>query len=331
MVNDGLTYLAQSPVNCNRSNLENIYMGSSMIPSTYEPTVLIIANDGDLWERDFLREIIPSKQENWHWIQVRPSRLKRVIHCIGRLVRDRGCVLVYSSNILSYPEIWIYTLALRPRILIHLSDEWGTKVNHTRLANSVGLVVRQYHHALYKEPPNVAYMPLGYMVGMLGDQSSTSLHDIPSITDRNHIWAFVGHPNKQDRKRALHYFSEWRTGVSAQNMTPPEMFDLYRNSIFVPSPRGNVRLDCFRLYEASLAGAIPVVAGSPEEIADTFCMEQDPPWIIADTWEQAIEKCQEELESPARLQERQTRLLAWWKSRVADVKLRIRRALTPDQ
>ena len=32
-----------------------------------------------------------------------------------------------------------------------------------------------------------------------------------------------------------------------------------RNSIFVPSPMGNVNLDCFRLYEALELGAIPIL------------------------------------------------------------------------
>jgi hypothetical protein len=289
-------------------------------------TVLVLAKRG-LWESDFLQEIIPIETARWHWIPVRQGRLRGLIRCIGRVSHDRGGVLVFNSNDLFYPEISFYTRLLKPKVLIHLSDEWGTRLNYSRLANHVGLLVRQHHHGKYSEPKNVAYMPLGYMIGLVGGQHTTGLHGIPPISNRQNIWAFAGNPDKHDRPEVLRYFAEWRSGVRAQNMTPPEMFELYCNSVFVPSPRGNVRLDCFRLYEASVAGAIPVVAGSPEEIADTFCMEQDPPWIIADTWAHAIEKCREELQSPARLQERQTRLLTWWSSRVAGLRLRISEAL----
>jgi hypothetical protein len=41
--------------------------------------------------------------------------------------------------------------------------------------------------------------------------------------------------------------------------------------------RGRFSLDCFRIYEAILCGAIPVVIGSQHEIDQTFEFEGDPP------------------------------------------------------
>jgi hypothetical protein len=125
----------------------------------------------------------------------------------------------------------------------------------------------------------------------------------------------------------LQAFDAWKGGVRTEGLTPAAMFELYKNTIFVPSPRGNVRLDCFRHYEATLSGAIPVVAGDRSEIVDTFCKEGDPPWIIGDTWEHAVEQCKAELEAPELLQKRQERLLAWWKARVNGVQRRISEAL----
>ena len=40
--------------------------------------------------------------------------------------------------------------------------------------------------------------------------------------------------------------------------------NIYSQSIFVFNGRGNVFLDCFRLYEAIIAGAIPVIVGEKE-------------------------------------------------------------------
>eukprot|EP00170_Pyropia_yezoensis_P005769 contig_23458_g5787 len=39
---------------------------------------------------------------------------------------------------------------------------------------------------------------------------------------------------------------------------------------FVPNSHGNVVLDCFRLYEASMAGAIPVIVASAAEFRTNF-------------------------------------------------------------
>src|ERR1700730_10098326 len=204
---------------------------ASTTPLHSHPTVLVLAKRG-LWESDFLQEIIPIEPARWHWIPVRQGRLRGLIRCVGRVSQDRCGVLVFNSNDLFYPEISLYTRLLKPKVLIHLSDEWGTRSHYSRLANHVGLLVRQHHHGKYSEPKNVAYMPLGYMIGLVGGQNTTGLHGLPPLSNRPHIWAFAGNPNKHDRQEVLRYFAEWRSGVRAQNMTPPEMFELYRNSVF---------------------------------------------------------------------------------------------------
>lgn len=297
----------------------------------YGARVLAIARI-PIWERDFLRELIPIDDAQWDWIggftyRPRWQQLRHIVRCILKTRRAARRILIFSSNDFSYPEIQLLTHLLKARVLIHLSDEWGTRLKHTKLADDVDLLIRQYHHSVYREPANVVFMPLGYMTGMLQGQDSTTLNGIPPIAGREYAWGFVGNANKQNRQDVLRLFAKWRSGIQAENIIPVEVFELYKKSIFVPSPRGNVRLDCFRLYEATLAGAIPVVAGPAEEIADTFRMEREPPWIIADTWELAVEKCRAELARPELLQERQNRLRTWWRSRVDGVKTQIAEAL----
>lgn len=293
--------------------------------------VLVVARKR-LWERDFLGEIIPVRTEDWKWIEFgygtsRGSQALRMLRCTAVAPMVGGGVLAFSSNHLGLREVrWLIRLA-RPKVLVHLSDEWGVRPDFAGLASEVDLVVRQHHHGAYAEPRNVVHMPLGYMNGMLGGRSSTALDSLPPIASRCHVWSFAGDAQKQDRPEALSLFAQWRDGVCTEGIPPANMFELYRNSVFVPSPRGNVRLDCFRLYEASLAGAIPVVVGSPEELSETFCKEESPPWIFAFSWADAVAQCEREMNQPEQLQERQERLLAWWRERVAGVRGRVHEVL----
>ena len=62
----------------------------------------------------------------------------------------------------------------------------------------------------------------------------------------------------------------------------------------MPVGRGNKSLDCFRLYEAIVAGAIPVICGPIEEINVTFNFNNENQYIItADTWDKAVLLCKE--------------------------------------
>ncbi len=302
---------------------------------TRSSSAIVLAVE-DLWERDFLIEILPVDQSRIDWVSLPPGwksrkRLSLMLWLLFQFALgfkgSRHCVLVFSSNETSLLEICLFIRLIQPKVLIHLSDEFGDRADYAQLASEVDLLVRQYHHGKYFEPANVIYMPLGYMTGMLGGQKSTNLGNFHPIADRINIWGFAGNPDKQNRADVLQLFTQWKAGVQVQNISPADMYDLYQNCIFVPSPRGNIRLDCFRLYEASIAGAIPVVAASKEEIADTFCKEESPPWIFADTWKQVIEICQTELESPDLLQQRQELILSWWKARVENVRTRIGQVL----
>jgi hypothetical protein len=45
----------------------------------------------------------------------------------------------------------------------------------------------------------------------------------------------------------------------AQRLGPKEVSQLLSNTVFAPSPMGNVNIECFRTYEALECGAIPIV------------------------------------------------------------------------
>jgi hypothetical protein len=96
-------------------------------------------------------------------------------------------------------------------------------------------------------------------------------------------------------------------------VTPEEMKLIYEDSIFVPTGRGNVNLDCFRLYEACIVGAIPVLAVDE----GVFYFNGDkPPFIYGKNWDDAIVQCKKLVENPKEIRKLQKSLVKWWKRQI---------------
>ncbi len=107
-----------------------------------------------------------------------------------------------------------------------------------------------------------------------------------------------------------------------------QMVRIYSNSIFVLNGRGNKNLLCFRVFEAIMNGAIPVVIGRAHGegnisyfmggIADGH--ERMPatvnldslPWVIGETWRDAAERVEKLLENPSEIDELQKKMMIWW-------------------
>jgi hypothetical protein len=86
-------------------------------------------------------------------------------------------------------------------------------------------------------------------------------------------------------------------------------------------------MDCFRNYEATLCGAIPVVAGCLEaEYGWTFRGIGSPPWVFCGTWEEALVRCRRLYESGA-LAKMQTKNLQWWSREIHSIRVAIAGAL----
>jgi len=110
---------------------------------------------------------------------------------------------------------------------------------------------------------------------------------------------------------------------------PNEMYEIYNNSKFVPVGRGNHTLDCFRIYEAIVAGSIPVIVDDKNEAVDTFRFNDDEPrhsFIITKTWDEAVEKCKKLIMNPEELQSIQDANFNWWKSKILKLREIINRA-----
>jgi hypothetical protein len=130
------------------------------------------------------------------------------------------------------------------------------------------------------------------MQGMLAHYRFNSTHSITSSEiahDNRHIfshhrplnWSFIGTTRgRKERAHAISVFSSWLNhtvdgkqifpalffdlalirwiGTNIAGLTPPQMLEIYKQSKFVVIGRGQANLDCFRIYEAIIAGALPV-------------------------------------------------------------------------
>lgn len=247
--------------------------------------------DSNLWEIDFiLNDILP----------------KGSVHFIDSLSIQNCDVLVVSCRRHTYESIQFIVKKLQPKIIIMLSDEFyqENKFIYNSLGNECDLFLRQYHHSHYQYTSNTLHLPLGYTNGC------ETFHE-----NRKLQWSFFG-SMKSDRNEMLTHFRQLNPYLIGESMSKKVMCRAYSQSFFVPCGRGNSSLDCFRLYEASMNGAIPVVVGSDDEIKTTFLYEMNPPWIFANSWKQAVNECMNTFLSS-------DDVLHWWKSRIQRIQERV--------
>ena len=248
------------------------------------------AQKGLLWERDYLYDIFGE------------------FEC-DAVCTDRSDVYWYIKG--DFPN-------LLPRILLHTSDE--TCSNSAALDSYIRFehVFRQYacyaqYSHQYKKIKNMRIIPLGYMFGMIAESSTKHAQKMLLQTNntRRYKWGFVGHM-KSDRRSALDTFKNVQPHFEGA-VSKLHIVDIYKESYFVISPGGNMNLDCFRHYEASMNGAIPVIVADMDEINNTFGhFISMPPWIFAHSWEAAKLKVQVLLADRKTLLDKRNLVLEWW-------------------
>jgi hypothetical protein len=235
-------------------------------------------------------------------------------------------ILVINAS-LSLSNIDKIVTLLNPIIIIYLSDETGDKNINTISSNA--LILRQYN---YHPSNNAIQIPVGYVHNYLSGISSRKV-DIPSIDSRKFTYSFVGEikSNRYDMLREFECFDNSFVKLSTNNwnyntqhMKPADLFDIYSNSKFVLCGRGNYTLDSFRIYEAIVSGAIPIVVGDESEYVNTFHYNgYMPPLLFASSWKNAATECSRLLRSPSEIQTLQNKLLLWWNQIHINIKQKI--------
>lgn len=233
-------------------------------------------------------------------------------------------VVVFSSNNMSYTTTESLVRELKPKVVIHNSDEHGNRKEFVQLSTLVPLMIMQYGFH-YELPRNVLHLPVAYLPGVhVG--GVPDFNSVKPPKERKHDWAFVGEL-KQDRAHAIRMFKElWKDSVYFEGKASrADLSTVYRDTRFVIAPRGNVNLMCSRVFEAITCGAIPVIANcSKGEMERTFDFGgRTPPFVYARTWEDAVDTCR----SIQNLDDMQQKCINWYKSIHDSIRTEIQYAL----
>lgn len=307
----------------------------------------------EVWEYDF---IINS---------VLPNNIEKDIHFLTlnevRNSNDQFDVFVYSCRdpekyewgyMPTYEEILECVLKLKPKVIIQLSDEYAHEnlEIHNDLSQYCNLMLRQHNHSEFRnrqfgtripEFKNLIHIPLGYL-----NDTHIDRNNIKPIRERILNWSFVGAIKDYqfyyydfkfekwlpttDRGKMIDVFSSniHNYVFKESGVNKKQLVDIYNNSIFVPCGRGNTSLNCFRNYECTICGSIPVVVEKfDNEISVVFKFLEHPPWIYANSWEDAVIKCKELLNDLDKLQEMQEKNLKWWNNLMLKICSRVEDAL----
>jgi hypothetical protein len=212
---------------------------------------------------------------------------------------------------------------IKPVVIFYLSDEYGQTPEVTAtLEKYTNLFFRQHNFKNYKYSTHNYHIPLGYSTQFLNGKPLSKIRRKP-MDERRFNVSFIG-AEKSDRLHMKNVFNERmdNTNIIFVNNTwditklpysPQECFNIYNKSIFVVSGRGNYSLECFRNYEALVAGAIPIIVGENHETDVSYNFNNTkPPFIYADNWESAADKCKSLLNDEPKLQKMQDDLTNWW-------------------
>lgn len=189
--------------------------------------------------------------------------------------------------------------------LIDLSEE--TRRDPIHSYDLAEFVLRQHWRADVGE--NVVTIPLGYNKGF------AELDHNPTAAQRQHTWAFVGQRWDQTRELMRQHMTTVPNGKihvaedDAKRLTPQDMSEIYRNSIFVPAPHGWFSVDTFRATEALEAGCIPITEASDYWVN---LYGEAPPYIQISHWSHAPRIIDSLMKDPQALEELRLRCYNWW-------------------
>jgi hypothetical protein len=280
------------------------------------------------WEFEFIKnDIFENKYEISDFNYTDVNYYDNAIDLIG------NCIIIFSTVSRSYVSNFSSIVQkLRPNVLFILSDEFGLFPFLTKLSNFTHLLLHNYNHINYSYNEKCIQLPLGYVSGFL--KNVDNITSCKSIIDRKYNCSFVGEI-KQDRQEMCKIFidnmentyitsNKNRWNIEDLDVKPEDLYNIYSNSIFVINGRGNKSLDCFRIYEAIVSGAIPVIMATEQEINDTFKYNGDIPFLVSDiTWQKVLNKCLYLLKNKELLQTYQEFNFKWWNYKIQFIKEQI--------
>ena len=278
------------------------------------------------WEIDYIvSDIFENK------VEVEFFSATNITRFLGRNDLVNNCVFCVNHSI-DYDIVNDVLAFLKPIAIFWFSDEDGRNSKWLSMSRHTRFLFRNYNHPSYNYPVHSSQFPLGYVKGFLSGNASTNLV-MNKMANRNFSCSFVGQL-KSDRGQMCSVFSKMKNcyikpvynnwAIDALPISPKNMFEIYYNTIFVLIGRGNISLDCFRIYEAIVSGAIPVIVGSAQEVGETLKYNGFQPYIVrAETWDKAYELCSTLLLDIHTLQVMQDKNIVWWKYQLDSVRNKI--------
>jgi hypothetical protein len=207
----------------------------------------------------------------------------------------------------------------KPRVLFHMSDEF-VDVGHD-LYQHCDLVIRNGSANFDMcDDPKFIQLPLGYVNG-LGNSARVLGHS----SQRKCSFAFLG-TIKQDRESMLatlrkmpgpHFVRMTESFEAATKYFGNSTITIYKNAVFVPSPKGNWSPECNRLYDALEWGCIPLIkrySGSAyhENYHDRLLGNHPIPTF--GDWSESVDLARDLLSNRGALDTLQAEIFTWWQN-----------------
>lgn len=287
------------------------------------------------WEEDYIVKDLCGDVKNLEIVYYTKDEIENLLKYKGQNT------ILTINNLVNFDKAKEVIEKIKPVVIIFLSDEFGKQYEWIDLAKHTKLFLKQYNHSHYNLANNIHQIPLGYVKKMLNGKESEKIK-LKKIIERKYKWSFIG-SQKADRNDMFKHFltkisnSQQDVYLSVSNNpwkiddlqnSPVDLFNKYSDSIFCPIGRGNHSLDCFRIYEAIVSGAIPVIVGTTNEIHSTFYFNGKTfSRVQAENWEEASKTCKELLDKPEILQEMQEVNKIWWRDQISSCKKLIKKAL----
>lgn len=257
------------------------------------------------WELDYIRTILNTAN-----ISYTIESVESMEHIIpGSLIVINRSVN-YIAYLSQYEEKGI------PFGVIHISDEWFADNVEFYNYTMCKFAFRNYYHELFDVYPKLQYLALGFKRAFWNDYHGPIPRDI-SYQEREYIWSFAGAPRTPERQAVLKMFGvlepnhiHFETGdsfFSIQTGLPTEDYrQLLLKSKFIlcaPGVSNTLSGDTFRVNETLECGAIPIVVAGRNSKSVNYWESlygYTPPFIIGETWEDALEKTKELMLDPTK-------------------------------
>lgn len=222
-------------------------------------------------------------------------------------------IIVYSSNKAFIDKDFVnYISRIKYPVLLHCSNE---SLNHnTFYYRRAKAVLRSGGWDPNITKKNVFSVPLAFQSEFF---NAANTHPA-SFGERELIWCFFG-SLKGDRKIMYNELSKLKPNFHFQskgwmdkdNKTPAQVIEYYKNTLFIPSPKGNIYFECNRTMDALEWGCIPVSIKFLGEDCYKY-LYGDHPFIIADTWAEVALQIQELINDPIKLKNKQREVWNWY-------------------